>query len=138
LRVRSPKPLSKDYPKVISSLADYLRKKRLDLGLLQKEVAARIGVDPDSICNWERQRNIPEIRFMPKIIDFLGYCPLVPAGSFIEQMIRCRTALGLSQRAFSKVLRVDPTTLGGWESGRQRPTKRSEKVLRTFLKFSIG
>jgi DNA-binding transcriptional regulator YiaG len=133
LRVKSCKPLPKDYPKELSTLADHLRKKRLDLGLLQREVAARIGVDPDSICNWERQRNIPEIRFMPKIIEFLGYCPLVPTASLIEQMIQYRTGLGLSQGAFSKVLGVDPTTLGGWESGRHKPTRTSERRMKVFL-----
>ena len=57
-------------------MGDHLRKRRLDLGLLQREVAEQIGVDAMTICNWEKQRTVPEIRCMPRIIEFLGYWAL--------------------------------------------------------------
>jgi DNA-binding XRE family transcriptional regulator len=62
----------------------------LDLGLLQKEVAAQIGVDEATIYNWEANRNQPAVRLIPRIIQFLGYGPQVqevapatPAGNVI-------------------------------------------------------
>jgi DNA-binding XRE family transcriptional regulator len=44
------------------------------LDLLQREVASKIGVKKDSVYNWERGIE-PELRFIPKIIEFLGYIP---------------------------------------------------------------
>jgi transcriptional regulator with XRE-family HTH domain len=52
-----------------------MRKRRLDLGLLQREVALRIGVDVTSVNNWERGRASPNLRAIPAVIRFLGYTP---------------------------------------------------------------
>ena len=42
------------------------RTKRLDLGLLQRQV--EIGVDECAIYNWETNRVAPAVRLIPKII----------------------------------------------------------------------
>jgi hypothetical protein len=39
------KPKSVKYLKKLATLGDYIRKRRLDMRLMQKEVANRIGVD---------------------------------------------------------------------------------------------
>jgi hypothetical protein len=39
------------YPKEINTLEESLRKQWLDLGLLQREVAKRIGLDESTITN---------------------------------------------------------------------------------------
>lgn len=57
------------------TLGGHLRKKRLDLGLRQKKVAERLGVDKDSVYNWETNRYSPSLRVVPRIIQFLGYLP---------------------------------------------------------------
>ena len=48
----------------------------LDLNLLQKQVADQIGVHELTITNWEVNATVPEVRYMPVIIEFLGYNPL--------------------------------------------------------------
>jgi uncharacterized protein YegP (UPF0339 family) len=40
--------------------------RRLDLGLLQREVAERLGADPCTITNWELKRTKPALRFLPR------------------------------------------------------------------------
>lgn len=35
-------------------------------------------MDKASILNWEKNRTAPEIRLIPKIHEFLGYCPIQP------------------------------------------------------------
>ncbi|MEN6383817.1 MAG: helix-turn-helix transcriptional regulator [Phycisphaerales bacterium] len=57
------------------TLGDHILKKRLDLRLEQKQVAKIIGTDKCSIANWEHNRSEPRTRYLPKIIDFLGYTP---------------------------------------------------------------
>ena len=71
--LKGPKPSPSAYPKILKTLGDHIRKKRLDLGLLQKEVAERIGVGKTTIYNWEKNRTTPASRFRRRIIQFLGY-----------------------------------------------------------------
>jgi len=64
-----------DYPKTLNTLGDHIRGKRLDLGLLQKDVAKIINTTTDTIWNLEKNYAIPSLFYIPKIIEFLGYIP---------------------------------------------------------------
>ena len=75
IQLTGRKPLPPFYPKELITLGDHLRKRRLDLGLLQKDVANKIGVNKATITNWELNHTFPEIRYIPAIIEFLGYWP---------------------------------------------------------------
>jgi len=72
------KPSEKVYPRDPVTLGDHLKKRSLDLGLFQKDVATTIGVDTATITNWEKGRSQPEIRFTPRVVEFLGYEPPAP------------------------------------------------------------
>jgi transcriptional regulator with XRE-family HTH domain len=52
----------------------YLRRRRIELGLYQKDVAARLGVTTSTIWNWEHGWTIRK-KFIPRIVVFLGYNP---------------------------------------------------------------
>ncbi|MBN1568435.1 MAG: transcriptional regulator, partial [Acidobacteria bacterium] len=133
LALRGQRPKSKQYPKEINTLGDHIKKRRLDLGLLQKEVAERIGVHTQTITNWEKQRTLPEIRFIAPIIEFLGYDPLPQPKSFPERLKNYRLKQGLSQRKLAAKLGIDPSTIGNWECWKHRPTKKSQKLIDGFL-----
>jgi len=100
-------------------IGDHLRKRRLDLGLLQKDVAATIGVDTCTITNWEKGRSEPELRFIPKIVNFLGYEPggLKPV-TLGERIKWYRYMRGISQEELARQIGIDPTTLSRLERGR--------------------
>ena len=121
------------YPKQINSLGDHIRARRLDLKLLQKQVADRIGVHEMTITSWEGNATIPEVRYMPALIQFLGYNPLPAASSLPERLATARRALGLSQRKMAGKLGVDPATLMGWETGRHQPTGKSLDLIGRVL-----
>ena len=71
LRAARRKPAN--YPKEINSLGDHIRARRLDLNLLQKQAADEIGVHETTITGWEGNATVPEVRYMPAIIQFVGY-----------------------------------------------------------------
>jgi DNA-binding XRE family transcriptional regulator len=75
ITLKAQKPLQCAYPQTLKTLGDHLRKRRLDLKLLQKVVAQKIGVGETSIYNWENNLTKPALRFIPKIVEFLGYVP---------------------------------------------------------------
>jgi DNA-binding XRE family transcriptional regulator len=70
LRAAKPKPAA--YPRQLSTLGDHLRKRRLDLGLLQKDVARRVGVKTPAVTAWELGQATPSAGYLPRIIRFLG------------------------------------------------------------------
>jgi len=130
---RSARPKSGRYPRELNTLGDHIRARRLDFKLLQKQVADQIGVHEQTITLWEGNATVPEVRYIPTIIQFLGYNPLPVASSLPERLASARRVLGLSQRKMAAKLGVDLATLMGWEAGRHRPTKKSliGKISRT-------
>lgn len=131
--LRTPKPKSEQYPKEINSLGDHIRTRRLDLKLLQRQVAEQIGVDEATITNWERNASTPVIRYMPAIVRFLGYDPLPPGDTLPERLRSARRQLGLTQRKMAERLGVDPCTLRDWENERHQPTEASLNLIARVL-----
>ena len=72
IRLEAPKLFPAGYPRELRTLGDHLSKRRLDLGLLQNEVAERLGVDESTVCNWEKNRHAPSARSMPEMLTFLN------------------------------------------------------------------
>jgi transcriptional regulator with XRE-family HTH domain len=70
--LRGRKPYPPAYPRELRTVGDRLRKRRLDLGLRQKDVARMLGVDEMTVNNWERKRTKPADRMLPKVKLFLG------------------------------------------------------------------
>ncbi len=119
------KPMPISYPENPVTIGDHIRKKRMDLKLLQKDVGVILGVTECSITNWEKNRSIPQINFFPKIIAFLGYLPFeVDLTTFSGELKAYRQINGLSQVQLGEILNVDGATVCSWELGENRPHKR--------------
>ena len=136
--LRAAKPKPSHYPKEINTLGDNIRSRRLDLELLQSDVADQIGVDTATVCNWEGNASLPAIRYLPAIIHFLGYDPQPSVDSFPDRLATARRTLGLSQRKMAEKLGVDPGALQGWEAGRNQPTGKSLDIIGRILQSREG
>ncbi|MBI2073639.1 MAG: helix-turn-helix transcriptional regulator [Gemmatimonadetes bacterium] len=79
--LRGQKPPPPGYPRELRTLGDHLRKRRLDLGLRQDDVARKLGVSLDTIRNWEVGRAAPAQWQWAGIIRFLGYAPFSTKGT---------------------------------------------------------
>jgi len=118
----------------LNTLGDHLRKRRLDLGLLQREVAEDLGVTESTIWNWEANYSYPQLRFIPGIIDFLGYdLDSTPTSSLGERILAYHRVMGTGQKELAHRLGVDPTTLSNWEKGKRQPSKQLMSRLGTLL-----
>ncbi|HKZ19449.1 MAG TPA: helix-turn-helix transcriptional regulator [Acidimicrobiia bacterium] len=126
------------YPRELLTLGDHLRKRRLDLGLLQKDVAARLGVTKDTVRNWERNRTEPVARLVPRIVRFLGYLPRRAPESFTDRFALYRRSKGLTQRQLAARLGIDPTTVGRWESGRGLPSDRLKRRAELLISIRLA
>jgi ribosome-binding protein aMBF1 (putative translation factor) len=64
---RAPKPPPKGYPANPTSLGQAIRKGRMDLGLTQRQLAERFGVNVWNVRDWERGRSAPARGVFPAI-----------------------------------------------------------------------
>lgn len=119
LRGRIPHPAG--YPETPRTLADHLKKARLDRGIPQRDAARAIGCSPLTFLHWEKSRVAPDVRIWPAILAFLGYDPSSEPEGFGGRIRAAREAEGLSQRELARRLELDPGTLAAWERGEMSP-----------------
>jgi len=83
-------------------------------------------VNQDTIAGWETGRHSPALRYIPRILEFLGYLPstpqLTPESSVEARLKAYRTIRGLSQKSLARQRGIDPSTLARWEAGSNTPT----------------
>jgi transcriptional regulator with XRE-family HTH domain len=127
--LKAHKPPSPEFPKELRTLGDHIRKRRLDLGLFQKHVAERIGVDEDTIYRLESNESKPQIQFIPAVIKFLSYNPFRLPDSPSQRLVFYRQIHGLSQSKLAKRTGVDPKALCLAETARQPLSKKLIKFL---------
>ena len=137
LRLSAAKPKDANYPREIVSIGDHIRARRTEVGLLQRQVAACVGVTVSAVLNWEKNRSTPSLRFLPKISEFLGYDPWTDGQprSLGEQLKAHRSRLGLSRKRLAALLGIDQSNLAGWETGRHCPAKQSLELIHEFLSW---
>lgn len=135
LALRCSRPRSSEYPRELKTIGDHLRARRLDLRLRQQDVAKKISVNRQTICNWEVGRDQPDFWYMPKVIEFLGYDPrpATETDSLRNKLLAFRLKHGLTQKLFAARLRVNTCTLISWESGRVTPTPECLARVREIL-----
>ena len=127
-------PKDKKYPKSLITIADHLIKRRLDLGLFQKDVARLIGVSEDCITYWENKRSLPFIHQLPGIIKFLGFNPFKKEGDTLSIRIQnYRIEHGLSHKKMGMNIQVNASTVSSWENGNFKPNKASQNKLLSLL-----
>jgi transcriptional regulator with XRE-family HTH domain len=65
----------KGYPTSPKTIGEMIRKRRLDLGLRQLDVANIICCDEMSVVNWEKNHTAPRVNHLAAIVRFLGFNP---------------------------------------------------------------
>jgi transcriptional regulator with XRE-family HTH domain len=120
------RPKSVKFPKSLATIGDHIRTKRLELKLLQKGVARQVGVDETTVYNWERGYTGPPLRYMPKILEFLGYDPAPSEPATLgEKLLKYRRERGMTQKELARRIGIDPTTLSRLERNKDNRMFRS-------------
>jgi transcriptional regulator with XRE-family HTH domain len=133
LRGRKTPPGSPENPR---TWGEHLKRRRLTLGLRQREVAERLGVTTKTYTNWERgvsQR--ATVRSLPEVIRFLGYDPRPAPETFPERLRFAREGRGLSVQGLAALLGIVPSTILAWEKGWRRPGRvgKTARAVAAFL-----
>jgi transcriptional regulator with XRE-family HTH domain len=119
------------------TLGSHLKKKRLDLGLTQKEAGKRLGVTQYTVMNWEFGLCEPALHRLLAIRRFLGY-ELEPVAltSLAEHLAAKRRQLGWTQKQAARTLGVDPSTWSVWEAGGTVMSKAHRLLVARFTGLS--
>lgn len=120
------------YPVELRSIGDQIRKRRLDLGLLQIEVAAQIGVTEDTVWNWEHGTE-PELIHVPAVLAFLGYVPWECPNDPVGRLAYFKKVKGLSLQRLGTLMGRNPEQLEDWLSGKVTPCKANVEKINEFL-----
>jgi transcriptional regulator with XRE-family HTH domain len=129
LQIQPPEELTQDP----ITLGDHMRRRRLELGLYQKDVAIQIGVTSSTIWNWENGWSSIALGYMPKIINFLGYNPLPHPEGLMERLAWYRQVKGLTLEQLGAEMGRNPEQLSDWLSGRRKPCRRNRGEVERFL-----
>jgi transcriptional regulator with XRE-family HTH domain len=116
------------------TIGEHLRKRRLELKITQKSVANIIGVSEDSITYWENERSSPQIRFYPKLIEFLGYNPFPFEKETLGGKIKkYRIENGLSIKRLAEAFGIEGRILVLWEENKIVPKITKYQKLRELM-----
>ena len=131
LSIKAQKP--KDYSEIPTTLGGYLKKRRRELGLLQREVAERMGVSTDSVANWENDETKPVAAQFRPVVEFLGYDPTPEPRTVAERLAAKQRRLGASLAQIARHLGWDPSSLRRYLDGTWRISPDRRVVLEEFL-----
>lgn len=109
----------------------------MDLGITQKDAARRIGADQWTVINWERGRTKPAVRFVPRIIRFLGFDPFPRGESFPDRIRAARHRLGLTQSELGRLLGMSEGSVSDLERGLQKPASPAGRKIAEALSVRL-
>lgn len=136
VRIKRKSLIQKKWDFEPKTLGDHIRRRRLMLAITQEEAAARLSVNAWTVHNWETGQRKPEIRFIPVLVEFLGYDPEpVDEETLAGRLIAKRRELGLSQREAARSIQIDPGTWAGWELGARIARETHRRAVERFLGF---
>lgn len=108
-------------PRILNTIGDHIKRRRLELGLYQGQVARVLGVDESTVTNWEKNRTSPTLRYLPKLVQFLDYDPLAGERHTLGgRLLHYRKAQGMTQKQLAQAIGIDPATLSRLERNQGR------------------
>lgn len=124
----APKPPA--YPKVLNSIGDHIRAKRIDQGQQIIELARLLDVAEMTIIYWEMNKGEPRASYMPRVIKYLGYNPEELKATTLADVVKAhRRSLGMSHRQYGPHIGIDPSTIAEIEKGRKVMKRTKRKLL---------
>lgn len=123
----------KDYSETPRTLGEHLKKRRRELGLLQREAAERMEIDTWTYLNWEKDKTLPvAARFRP-VLTFLGYDPTPAPNTLAERLRASRRTSGVTFSQVAQYLGWDEGSLTRYLSGEWRLSSERAAALERVL-----
>jgi transcriptional regulator with XRE-family HTH domain len=128
---------SKDYSETPKTFGQRLKKRRRELGLLQREAAERMGVSAETVANWENGKTAPVPAHFGPVVAFLGYDPMPTSTTLAERVRAKRRVLGATHSQIARYLEWDPGTLSRYLNGTWLIPPARAASLEAFLSANV-
>ena len=123
----------KDYSEHSKTLGEHLKKRRRELGLLQREAAGRLGILKETYANWEKGRTAPVASQFRPVAAFLGFDPSPAPTTLAERLEAKRRATGMTFDQVAAHLGWDQGTLTRYLNGTWRMPANRRAALEVLL-----
>ncbi len=123
----------KDYLEVRKTLGEHLKKRRRELGLLQREAAARMGILAETYLKWEKGHTEPVASQYRPVVAFLGYDPSPAPTTLAERLEAKRRVTGMTFSQVARHFGWDEGTLTRYLNGTWRISANRADALEEFL-----
>ena len=124
---------AKDYSENPQTLGEHLKKRRKELGLLQRAAAEQMGILTETYANWETDRTKPVAAQFRPVVAFLGYDPTSAARTLAERLQAKRRTLGVTFSQVAQHLGWDEGSLTRYLNGPWRLPPDRAAALEAFL-----
>ena len=91
----------------LDKIGMFIKKKRMEKGLTQEQLADKLNVSPKTVSRWERGLNIPDVSILKKLSEELGVSTnsLIEGDEHHDNMIVKTEEVKLEKRmAFPKIV----------------------------------
>jgi transcriptional regulator with XRE-family HTH domain len=123
----------KDYSETPQTLGEHLKKRRRELGLLQREAAKCMAIHTETYLNWEKDKTKPVAAQFRPVVTFLGYDPMPEARTLGERLEARRRGVGVTFDQLAGYLGWDPATLTRYLNGTWRIPESRMAALELLL-----
>ncbi len=141
-------------PKAPTTIGGHLRRRRLQLKILQYEAACRLKVSTVTLSRWECDKVYPTWPHQPAVVAYLCYDPFTnpalgrpkgnetpvvaflssaPSADIGQRIKKRRLELKKTRKQMAKGMGISVKTLWGWETKRHKPTGALRAHIVEFL-----
>lgn len=141
-------------PKEPKTIGEFLRKRRLELGIFQSEAALKLGVSTVTLSRWECGKVYPTWPQQPSVTAYLGHNPFTdpalgkPKGNesqrvaFLgsgesqnlgQQIVSHCLKMRKTIRKFAEEAGISSKTIWNWKTGRRQPSRAAHKRIAELL-----
>ena len=96
------------------------------------KIIPKVSITESSIWNWEHGTD-PELHYIPKLIEFLGYIPFDCPDDTVGRLAWYKRAMGMNLDNLGEAMGRDPEQLSDWLSGRHYPFRKNREKIERFL-----
>jgi DNA-binding XRE family transcriptional regulator len=114
-------------------LGEHLKKRRMELGLFQRQAAVQLGICQFTYIGWETGKKKPFTHSYARIVGFLGYDPMPVPATLGERIKAKRRELGMTQKQLADLFGWDEATVFRYERNEWVPKGQRLQRLEAFL-----
>lgn len=115
--------------RVPQTVGEHIKYERVRRGMRQRDLALATNADVWTVITWEKHGAEPSVKFIPAIIEWLGYDPLPTGETFGEKIRWKRKKAGLTRQQLADRVGLSYCAIEQWERNACKPLPSNLRML---------